>query len=86
MSRLTSKKLVWRCLISVSAREDEYIKMISAIFVPGKTFFPAELRLYRIPKINDSLAGMVGKSTSGSADLGLHGTNSGFHGGLSSFK
>jgi hypothetical protein len=33
-----------------------------------------------------ALQAWVGKSTSGSADLGLHGTISGFHGGFSSFK
>jgi hypothetical protein len=55
MSGLTPTNRVWRCLISVSAGEDENMKMIRTIFVLGKTFFPAELNLYRIPKMNNTL-------------------------------
>jgi hypothetical protein len=88
MSGLTPKMRVWKCLNSVSTREDENMNMTRAVlswknFLPGRITFLPDTK--DEPHLSPCLQGMAGKSTSGSADLGLHGTISGFHCGLTSF-
>jgi hypothetical protein len=88
MSGLTPKMRVWKCLTSVSTREDENMNMTRAVlswknFLPGRITFLPDTK--DEPHLSPCLQGMAGKSTSGSADLGLHGTISGFHCGLTSF-